>query len=52
VFIKADRHTQVAASPELIRQFEDLLGEESIYVGARTQPFLHEPPRRRGGGRR
>jgi len=52
VFIKGDRHSQVTASPELVHQLETLLGEESIYIGARTQPYLREPPRRRFGGRR
>jgi DNA polymerase-3 subunit alpha len=52
VFIKADRASQVTASQELVRKFEHLLGEEAIYVGARSQPFLHEPPRRRFNGRK
>ncbi len=46
VFIKADRSSQVTASPELVQKLEHLLGEEAVYVGARSQPFLHEPPRR------
>jgi DNA polymerase III subunit alpha len=52
VFIKADRTSQVTASQELVHKFEHLLGEEAVYVGARSQPFLHEPPRRRFNGRR
>jgi DNA polymerase-3 subunit alpha len=52
IFIKADRHSQVAASPELVQKLEQLLGEEAVYVGARSQPFLREPPRRRFGGKR
>ena len=52
VFIKADRSSQVAASPELVRKLEHLLGEDTVYVGARSQPFLREPPRRRFGGKR
>jgi DNA polymerase-3 subunit alpha len=51
VFIKADRHSQVTASPKLVQQLEELLGEEAVYVGAKTQPFLREPPRRRFNGR-
>jgi DNA polymerase-3 subunit alpha len=52
VFIKADRHSQVTASPELVQKLEHLLGEEGVYTGARPQPFLHEPPRRRFNGRK
>jgi len=52
VFIKADRNSQVTASPELVHKFEHLLGEEAVYVGARSQPFLREPPRRRFNGRK
>jgi DNA polymerase-3 subunit alpha len=52
VFIKADRHSQVTASPELAQKFEHLLGEEAVYIGAKTKPFLHEPPRRRFNGRK
>jgi DNA polymerase-3 subunit alpha len=52
IFIKADRHSQVAASPELVQKLEHLLGEEAVYVGAKTKPFLHEPPRRRFNGKR
>ncbi len=52
VFIKADRTSQVTASQELVHKLEHLLGEEAVYVGARSQPFLHEPPRRRFNGRR
>ena len=52
VFIKADRHSQVAASPQLVQKLEELLGEDAIYIGARPQPFLREPPRRRFGGKR
>ena len=47
IFIKADRSSQVTASPELVRKLEHLLGEEAVYVGARSRPFLHEPPQRR-----
>ncbi len=52
VFIKADRNSQVSASPELVQKLEHLLGEEAVYVGARSNPFLHEPPRRRFNGKR
>jgi DNA polymerase-3 subunit alpha len=52
VFIKADRTSQVMASPELVKKLEHLLGEDVVYVGAKTKPFLHEPPRRRFNGRR
>lgn len=52
IFVKADRHSQVAASPQLVQALEELLGEDAVYVGARAQPFLREPPRRRFGGRR
>jgi DNA polymerase-3 subunit alpha len=52
VFIKADRHSQVTASPELVQELEELLGEDAVYVGARAQPFLREPPRRRFGRKR
>jgi len=52
VFIKADRDSQVSASPELVQKLEHLLGEEAVYVGARSNPFLHEPPRRRFNGKR
>ncbi|NOU35219.1 MAG: DNA polymerase III subunit alpha [Kiritimatiellaceae bacterium] len=47
IFIKADRASQVTASPELVQNLEHLLGEDAVYVGARSQPFLREPPRRR-----
>jgi len=47
VFIKADHRCQVTASPELVREFEHLAGEEAVYVGARTQPLLREPEKRR-----
>jgi DNA polymerase-3 subunit alpha len=52
IFIKADRHSQVAVSQELMQKLEHLLGEEAVYAGARPQPFLREPPRRRFGGKR
>ena len=52
VFIKADRSSQVTASPELIQKLEHLLGEEAVYVGTKTKPFLYEPPRRRFTGKR
>ena len=52
VFIKADRHSQVTASPKLVQKLEHLLGEDAVYVGARSQPFLREPPRRRFNGRK
>ncbi|MCU0856816.1 MAG: DNA polymerase III subunit alpha [Pontiellaceae bacterium] len=52
VFIKADRHSQVTASQKLVLDFEELLGEDAVYVGARAQPFLHAPPRRKFGGKR
>ena len=52
IFIKADRQSQVTASPELVKNLEHLLGEDAVYVGARSRPFLHEPPRRRFNGRR
>jgi DNA polymerase-3 subunit alpha len=51
IFIKADRTSQVTASPELVQKLEHLLGEDAVYVGARSQPFLREPPRRRFNGR-
>jgi DNA polymerase-3 subunit alpha len=52
IFIKADRTSQVTASPELVQKLEQLLGEDAVYVGARSQPFLREPPRRRFNGKR
>jgi hypothetical protein len=52
IFIKADRSSQVTASPELVQKLEHLLGEDAVYVGARSQPFLREPPRRRFTGKR
>jgi DNA polymerase-3 subunit alpha len=52
VFIKADRNSQVKACPELVQAFEKLLGEDSVYVGARAQPLLQEPSRRRFNGRK
>ena len=52
VFIKADRTSQVTASPELVKKLEHLLGEDVVYVGAKTKPFLYEPPRRRFSGKR
>lgn len=47
VFIKADRYSQVTASPNLVHALTELLGEDTVYVGARKQPFLREPPKRR-----
>ncbi|MCC7300011.1 MAG: DNA polymerase III subunit alpha [Verrucomicrobia bacterium] len=52
VFIKADRNSRVTVSPELVHKLEHLLGEEAVYVAAKTQPFLREPPRRRFNGRK
>ncbi|MFA6174781.1 MAG: hypothetical protein WC701_14050, partial [Kiritimatiellales bacterium] len=52
IFIKADRSSQVTVSPELVQKLEHLLGEDAVYVGARSQPFLREPPRRRFNGKR
>ncbi len=46
IFTKADRYSQVAATPELIQQLTALLGENSVYIGVRQQPFLPEPARR------
>jgi hypothetical protein len=40
------------ASPELVKKLEHLLGEDVVYVGAKTKPFLYEPPRRRFSGKR
>lgn len=52
VFVKADRHNQVLACPELIHALEEIAGEDEVYVAAREKPLLHEPSRRRFNGRR
>jgi DNA polymerase-3 subunit alpha len=55
VFLDVDREYRVLAGEDLIRELEKELGENSVYVAARTQPGLQPPRRRRfepapGGG--
>ena len=52
VFVKADRFSQAAATPELEQQLGALLGEDAVYIGARSQPLLREPSRRTFNRRR
>ncbi len=47
IFIKADRQSQIKVCPQLIYDLEQILGEDSVYVGARAQALLRKPTHRR-----
>jgi len=48
VFVDTDRRFRVSAEPELLQELEHLLGEDSVYVGVKRNPFKNE----RNGNRR
>jgi hypothetical protein len=47
VFIKAHRDSYVEATQNLGHEFEQLLGEDSVYIEARQQPLLRPPAKRK-----
>jgi DNA polymerase-3 subunit alpha len=50
VFIDTDRSYKVAATEQLVRDVEAIVGEDCVYVAANPNPCLR--PRERSGGRR
>lgn len=47
LFIKADMHHKIEATPQLVHDLEQILGEKSVYVGAVATPLLQEPQKKR-----